>query len=345
MNNFFLFAAAILFLPWLVEAQQQHRPAVVRQRQESPHEALEQNLSHKLDATKIRHSVETPAAYYRRKNTNIPNEFNKNDASAIATLAPAEKSAVAAPPPRRPSITAGLSSPHIARNIGDWEVEDFVLLATVDGKLHARDRKTGQERWELSYEQPMVQTKYHNRSSINGYGSTEIDDYLWIVEPSRDGTLYIYRPSGPNPGLVNTGLTMKKLVEDMSPYGDEDPPVMYTGEKKTNLMTIDANTGKVLSWFGTSGAVIPPETCNVDDETYDTGDERCPKTSTLTVGRTEYTVAIQGRDGHSIATLTFSEWSPNNFDADLSRQYSQSRTTLDNKYIYSGHDGSNWSDV
>src|SRR4051794_1378297 len=104
VNNFILLAAAILFLPWLVDAQQQQRPAV--QRNESPHEG-----HNKVEVTKIPRSIETPASYGRRKNTLTPLQGsinnnninkNKNDASAIATLAPAE-SAVAAPPTRRPS--------------------------------------------------------------------------------------------------------------------------------------------------------------------------------------------------------------------------------------------------
>jgi serine/threonine-protein kinase/endoribonuclease IRE1 len=251
-------------------------------------------------------------------------------------LAPAN-SAVAAPSSRQ-SGDSGLSSPQTARNLEDWKVEDFVLLATVDGKLHARDRKTGKEKWELEYMKPMVETKYHrkNRLSIDeNYDPVSIDDYLWIVEPSRDGSLYIYRPGGSKPGLVNTGLTMKRLVEEMSPYGGEDPPVMYTGEKKTNMITVDANSGKVLSFFGTEGTLVNDDKCVASNGPVDSKEE-CPKTSTLTIGRTEYTVSINGKDGHHIATLTFSEWSPNNFDNDLQRQYHK---TLDNKYIYTSHDG------
>lgn len=337
MNNFIRIAAAIFFLPWLVEAQQQQRPAVP-QRHESPHEGLDLESPHTLEVTKIPHPIETPLTHNRRKNTlNVLNQPRKNDVSAIATLAPAN-SAVAAPSSRL-SGASGLSSPHIARSLEDWEVEDFVLLATVDGKLHARDRKTGMEKWQLEYMKPMVETKYHrkqDRSSVDeDYDPVSIDDYLWIVEPSRDGSLYIYRPGGPKPGLVNTGLTMKKLVEEMCPYKSDDPPVMYSGEKRTNMITVDANSGKVLSFFGTEGAIVSDDKCAASNGPVDSKEE-CPKTSTLTIGRTEYTVVIQRADGAHIATLTFSEWSPNNFDTDLQRQYHK---TLDNKYIYTSHDG------
>lgn len=73
-----------------------------------------------------------------------------NDASALATLALAGSGrAVRAPPVQASSTAAGLASQLHARSLQDWEVEDFVLLATVDGTIHARDRKTGTARWAL----------------------------------------------------------------------------------------------------------------------------------------------------------------------------------------------------
>jgi len=350
-NNYNLIRLAafgLLCIPWvgLVDAQQhQHQQrSAVPQRHESPHESLEPESSvATLEATKIPHQiVETPLTSQQRRKNTIHNTNNsriiKNDASAIATLAPAE-TAVAAPPARLSSPSAGLSSPHSARSLEDWEVEDFVLLATVDGKLHSMDRKTGKKRWELEFEKPMVETKYYGRNKPqlrDAHEAIPLDDFLWIVEPSRDGSLYIYRPPGgpQDAGLVNTGLTMKKLVEEMSPYGNEDPPVMYTGEKKTIMYTIDANNGKIVKYFGTSGAQSK-EDGNCAKRGFPSEECRNP---TLTIGRTEYKVAIHSRtDAHEIATLSFSEWSPNTYDQDLQRQY---RSTPDNKYIYTRSDGS-----
>lgn len=340
INSLIFLGVAICLLPWLADAQQQQPRSGVRQRHESPHEGREPEVLHTLEATKVPPTVETPLNQVRRKNTqnnsnnnNNHNDRIKNDASAIATLAPAD-TAVAAPPPRLSSISsAGLSSPHSARSLEDWEVEDFVLLATVDGKLHARDRKTGKEKWELSYERPMVETKYHrrNRSEVEeDYESAPIDDIIWVVEPSQDGSLYIYRPGGPHAGLVNTGLTMKTLVEK-TPYKNDD--LWYTGEKKTDMITVDANTGKVIKYFGPQGAIIDGEG-NCINRAFPSDECTSP---TMTIGRTEYTVAIQtSRGGHQIATLSFFEWSPNSFDQDLQRQY---HSTPDNKYIYTSHDG------
>ncbi|RKF62873.1 putative serine threonine-protein kinase [Erysiphe neolycopersici] len=264
------------------------------------------------------------------------------DASAVATLSRAE-SAVAAPyPPLSSGIVAENFSPQTVRNLGEWEVEDFVLLATIDGTLHARHRSTGEQIWQTSYEQPMVQIKYQSKSLSSPTDSSNniiIDDYLWILDPSKNGNIYVYRPNGLTPGLINTGLTMKKLVE-MTPYGNEDPPVVYTGEKKTNVLTVDAHTGRVLSWFGSMDSLLAKETCKIEESNI-AGTKKCTKPAKIILGHTEYTVGIFGKhDSRHIATLKLSEWTPNNYDQDLQRQYMQYGSTLDNKYIYTGHDGS-----
>jgi glucose dehydrogenase len=83
------------------------------------------------------------------------------------------------------------------RNLNDYEIEDFVLLATVDGTLSARDRKTGKERWQINTEDGAVQTVNHkaNPSSVAGVhgGEAAQDDAVtWIVEPTEDGELLLF---------------------------------------------------------------------------------------------------------------------------------------------------------
>ncbi|KAL5345505.1 bifunctional endoribonuclease/protein kinase ire1 [Pseudogymnoascus australis] len=346
--NRILLAVVILLLPWLIDAQQQQQNAGrdVGDQYKSPREAIKADPIATLEATTLGNKAqrhESPLNAGRAKSTPGANkqnlENNGNDASAIAAFAPAE-SAVRAPSTGRSSIenNAGLS-PQSARSLEDWGVEDFVLLATVDGKLYARDRKTGTQRWALDVDRPVVQTTYHERNGTGQDGEEHqpVDDYLWIVEPSADGSLFVYIPGGPQPGLVNTGLTMKKLVEEMVPYADTEPAVVYTGDKVTSLWTIDARNGAVLKWFGSAGSFSPGEaTCDRPDEFQDPDGEECSTRGTLTLGRTEYTVGIQGKDGHPIVTLKYAEWGPNNYDQDLLRQH---RSTLDGKYMYSSHDG------
>lgn len=274
------------------------------------------------------------------RNREYQNIIIPDDASALATLAPAQS--VRAPHPSRHQrsssvLASGLASPQIARSLEDWEVEDFVLLATVDGDLYATDRKTGTERWHLEVDQPMVETRHHRANqSILDDDYNPVDHYIWAVEPNRDGGLYVWIPDS-DAGLVRTGFTMKRLVEELAPYADEDPPVVYTGDKKTTMVTLDAATGRVLKWFGSSGShVNEAESCLRPNALYDKDSEECSSTGTITLGRTEYTVGIQRRDGRAIATLKYSEWSPNHFDNDLFQQY---HASLDSRYITSQHDG------
>jgi serine/threonine-protein kinase/endoribonuclease IRE1 len=99
---------------------------------------------------------------------------------------------------------------------------------------------------------------------------------------------------------------------------------------------LDAATGRVLKWFGSTGSQINEvESCLKPNALVDL-DGECSDTGAITLGRTEYTVGIHHSDGRPIATLKYSEWGPNTFDNDLFQQY---RETLDNWYITSQHDG------
>jgi serine/threonine-protein kinase/endoribonuclease IRE1 len=365
-------AFAIILLPWLqlVDAQQQHRPVEPAlpqlQRPGGRSQQLADDAVHQWAATPVDVTKSARETVKNVKRASVPNQRQRqqqqkiesvrknrkreyendhliipDDASALATLAPAQS--VGAPNPSRyqrsSSIPAsGLASPQIARSLKDWEVEDFVLLATVDGDLYANDRRTGKERWHLEVDHPMVETKHHrSEKSILDENYLQVDHYVWAVEPNRDGGIYLWAPDS-NRGFVKTGFTMKKLVEELAPYADESSPVVYTGDKKTTMITLDAATGRVLKWFGATGShVNEAESCARPDTLYDENNQECSSTGTITLGRTEYTVGIQRReDGLPIATLRYSEWSPNNYDSDLFQQH---QSSLDKKYITSQHDG------
>lgn len=256
---------------------------------------------------------------------------------ALATLAPADQ-AVRAAPARSSAQSAGLSSRHPARSLQDWQVEDIILLATVDGKIHARDRRTGAPKWMLEADRPMVETTYHrNKSTPGAPDGSDSPDFLWIVEPTQDGSLYVYSP-GLNSGVQNTGLSVRQLVEELSPYAAEDPPVVYTADKKNTLLTIDAATGHILKSFSPAGIVSNDDrSCRRVNPMESLDDEECESIGTLTLGRTEYTVAIQDKaTGESICTIRYFEWTPNNRDRDLHDQYAK---TMDNKYVYIQHNG------
>ena len=266
-----------------------------------------------------------------------PPIVKSNDASALATLALAGSGrAVRAPPTQASSSAAGLASQLHARSLQDWEVEDFVLLATVDGTIHARDRKTGTPRWALEVpSSPVVESIYHRANRTSFDDTQPEDDFLWIVEPSQDGSLYVYSP-GADAGLQKLGLTVKQLV-DQTPYSGIEPAVTYTARKETTLYTIDARTGSILRVFSSRGPFTTGQECRkVDGQDLDP--EECETTSgTLVLGRVEYAVAIQNTEtGDPICTLKYSEWAPNNRDIDLQSQYFR---TMDQSHVYSMHDG------
>ncbi|KAI1121064.1 hypothetical protein F5Y10DRAFT_272447 [Nemania abortiva] len=373
-----LFAlAAVLLIPWLhlVDAQQQQqqvprhrssaqpphlvdiikdgaidvnsrdRRGLPRLRQESVLEGRDE-AAPKPATPKSKNYLRSRASSLvatRQHNNNIP---SLNDASALATLAPAKPVRAPNSPRHVPSILTGpgLSSLQSARSLENWEVEDYILLATVDGHLYAADRESGDERWHLQVEQPVVETIHYrpNTSSANEKHSRDrhpLDDYIWAIEPINNGAVYIWTPSHYGAGLMSTGYTMKQLVDEMGHYASSDPPVVYTGHKKNTLITVDAATGRVLKWFGQTGAQVdqsatcfPPNGLLLDSD-----NEECSDSGTITLSRTEYTVDIHRRDdGRDIATLRYAEWGPNNFDNDLHRQY---HSPPDNRYFTSQHNG------
>ncbi|KAI0175507.1 hypothetical protein GGR52DRAFT_315251 [Hypoxylon sp. FL1284] len=302
-----------------------------------------------------RANTATAADEYVANKQRLRNVRTPDDASALATLAPGSPVRAPGSPRHLPSLLAGagLSSPHTARSLEKWEVEDYILLATVDGHLYAVNRESGDERWHLQVEQPIVETihhrlnasvaddhaGHHDHDGAHEYDHHPLDDYIWAVEPTQNGAVYVWSPSGFGTGLMSTGFTMKQLVEEFGSYAVQNPPVVYTGHKKTTMITLDAATGRVLKWFGQAGSQVDQSaTCFPPNGRFmDSDSQECSNSGTITLGRTEYIVTIhRSDDGREIATLKYAEWGPNTFDSDLHQQY---RATQDNRYFTSQHDG------
>ncbi|CAF9943026.1 MAG: bifunctional endoribonuclease/protein kinase ire1 [Alectoria fallacina] len=325
---------SLLIMPLLASSQQLPQ----QQNRKSPHEhpAIDHHTRAASSGAQDESTFET-TSYKHRKDTTL----NQRKASAVATnplaLAGEDRAVRAVQPARGSGKSAGLTTPLNARSLQDWEVEDFVLLATVDGSIHARDRKTGSPKWKLEVDRPMVETTYHVPKNSLLDGSKPEYDFLWIVEPSRDGDIYIYNQGGLG-GLQQLHLTVKQLVADMSPYESVDPAVVYNGEKKTKLYTVDATAGTISKVFGAGGPLSKEPRCPKPGGLDVLDDEECATRGSFVLGRTEYTITIQNRDTtEPICTLKYSEWGPNTRDEDLHSQYS---STMDNKYIYPLHDGS-----
>jgi serine/threonine-protein kinase/endoribonuclease IRE1 len=315
--------------------------------QQQPHDAYPPSRPADLDAAATVQSAYDQAADslntqmsgqrgYRDTYPHKARTSSSNNQRALATLSPVESdSAVRAPPAHRsPASSVGLTSRLPARSLQDWQVEDIILLATVDGSIHARDRTNFAPRWQLESDQPMVETLYHRMAnkSVDKDGS-DLEDPLWIIEPSQDGSLYMYAPASGVKGMQRLGFTVKELA-DMSPYAT----VAYTADKKTTLYTIDAATGNIIKMFSSGGGLTNNDrSCRRVNPLETVDEEECEKIGTLTLGRTEYTIGVQDRNtGDQITTLRYFEWALNNRDQDLLRTYTN---TLDNKYVYTRHDG------
>ena len=238
-------------------------------------------------------------------------------------------------------LAGALASPHIARSLVDWEVEDYVLLATVNGDLHSVHRKTGKTLWHTESDKPVVETVHHRAAvPADDPSYTPLDHWTWAIEPSGDGAIYLMIPGSDDAvksigGLTDTGLTMKTIVEQV-PYNDPHHPVVFMGTKDATMMTLDAVTGHVKDWYSSSDANVndSKESCMRPNDYFDdasAGHEECAIGGTITLGRMDYKVVVyRTSDGAAIATLRYSEWGPNNYDNDLHRQY---RSPMDNRYI------------
>ncbi|SMR55366.1 unnamed protein product [Zymoseptoria tritici ST99CH_3D1] len=293
-------------------------------------------------------SLHTPHAGqrgYRDTDVKVDNTNNERNARnsrsnerALATVSPAESNpAVRAPPAQWASATsgAGLTSRHLARSLQDWQVEDIMLLATVDGNLHACDRRTGIPRWTLETDREMIETVRHRNNKTVDEDGIEQEDPLFIVEPTQDGSIYILAPGF---GLQRLGYTVKQLA-DLSPYAGEGyPAVAYTAEKKNTLYTVDAATGNILKSFSSAGSMVnEDQSCRRVDPLGALEGDECQAVGTLTLGRTEYIIGIQDRNtGEPINTVKYFEWGPNNRDHDLRSKYTR---TMDQRYVYPKHDG------
>ena len=268
----------------------------------------------------------------KRKST----ELSKNGDPFLA-IAPAHPDdAVRAPLAKSGEPSTRLSSLSTARSLQDWEVENIVLLATVDGAIHARDRKTGQERWALIPDSPMIETTHHRPSRSDDGDQPQDDEYIFIVEPSKDGILYI-QYSDPKKGLQKLDATVREIALN-TPFVD-DPGLIYIADKETSMYTIDAASGNVVTQFDMRNIFVndnQDKSCRrVSDFELDQPEHE--PIGTLNLGRVTYTIKVYSTISKELlCTIKYSEWTPNTRDVDLQAQHV---APLDRYHIQTFHDG------
>ncbi|KAL0946142.1 hypothetical protein HGRIS_012407 [Hohenbuehelia grisea] len=249
----------------------------------------------------------------------------------------------------------------------DLELLDIVLLASVDGKFHAMNRTSGQTVWSMSSSftpsasantpisglEPLVRTSHPAQpddefESSSSPGPQE----LYIIEP-QSGEIYIMPPSSsPLAPLQAFPYTMQQLV-DLSPltFNTEDERRTFIGSKKTSLLVLQLETGKVRTispecpwdpdpWEDFTDDVTEvdlDELEDVDSESTSRRNRKAPKPTEVYIGRTDYHISIytkplSGKAPPPVQNLTFSTYGPNNQDHALQAAYVR---TQDNQYIQS----------
>lgn len=128
------------------------------------------------------------------------------------------------------------------------ELLDVVLVASVDGNLHALNRSTGVPLWSMSSSPsgtvpsslgPLVRTQH----PVHDPDDEEAHE-VYVIEP-QSGEIYVM-PTPDSP-LQRLPFSMPQLVE-MSPYsirGEDDVLKVFVGKKETSLLLVELETGRV----------------------------------------------------------------------------------------------------
>ncbi|KAI9056342.1 hypothetical protein FKP32DRAFT_1586082 [Trametes sanguinea] len=241
---------------------------------------------------------------------------------------------------------------HVFPGNEDLELLDIVLVASVDGKLHALNRTSGRPLWSMASTSgtaptptafgPLVRTE-HPDLDPEGTDDDDPTQEIYVVEP-QSGEIYVM--SSPDSPLQRLPFSMPQLVE-MSPFsfsGDEDRRV-FVGKKETSLLLIELETGRIKAtvdsecpWEPFEEIVKSSDQVDLDElESADTIEDTSTPNEVF-IGRTDYHISIHTRPtGPSsrrphVQKLTFSTYGPNKQDHGLQSIYHR---TADNTYIQS----------
>jgi serine/threonine-protein kinase/endoribonuclease IRE1 len=202
------------------------------------------------------------------------------------------------PPTPYPFITTSTTGGHDQSSGIDSDLLDIVLVASVDGKLHALNRTSGDILWSMSSFSsssissfttalgPLVKTSHVN---YDPEGMDEDNQELYIVEP-QSGDIYV-KPTPDSP-LQRFPFSMSELV-DMSPFSfaDSKDRRVFVGRKETSLLLVELETGKVKATLNSECPWVPfedfPREEQIDlDELEDDLPHHKPRSTEVFIGRT-----------------------------------------------------------
>ncbi|KAH7882970.1 hypothetical protein F5I97DRAFT_1900991 [Phlebopus sp. FC_14] len=240
------------------------------------------------------------------------------------------------------------TKPTLVSDSEDVNLLDIVLVASVDGRLHAVNRTSGQKLWSMSATAsdipsslaPLVRTK-HATVDPDLTDDDDIHQELYVIEP-QSGDIYVM--ATPTSRLQPLSFSMSQLVE-MSPFkfAREDDERVFVGKKETSLLSIELETGKVKAINAECPWDPFEDFTSKDDVDLDELEDYMSKPGKFTptevfIGRTDYHVSIYTRSNSPsgrrppVQNLSFSAYGPNQQDNDMQAAY---RRTADNTYIES----------
>ena len=134
----------------------------------------------------------------------------------------------------------------------DLDLLDIVLVASVDGKLHAFNRTSGHTLWSMSSTAskaalsplaPLVRTVHVDHDPELTDETTPQE--LYVIEP-QSGDIYVM--ATPTSPLQRFPFSVTELV-DLSPFtfADNEDRRLFVGRKETTLLLIELETGKIKS--------------------------------------------------------------------------------------------------
>lgn len=247
------------------------------------------------------------------------------------------------------------------------EVLDTVLLASIDGKFHALNRTTGRVKWSMhkppasthsvhsSIEDPpiynLVRSLHHDPSADD---NEEVEtEETYIIEP-QSGEIFVLPPGATSSTpLEKLPFTVPKLV-DLSPFRLKvhNEHRMFLGRKETSFITLDLDTGDVISIDDTDSCIWPKRSapdsarfgadrdveydCVDEDSGADATIQKPPPRREIVIGRTDYYLTVRTNGQRVYQRLKFSVYGPNSSDRDLQERWTR---PPDGRYLQPLPDG------
>jgi len=167
---------------------------------------------------------------------------------SLATLSRRELRTAPGPHDEYPLIPPLGSQHYGSQGSNDLESLNIVLLASVDGNLHALNRSTGTILWSMSSNSPgspsalgpLVRTQ---QTVILDDEADDSQQEYYVIEP-QSGDIYVM--SSKSEPLQRLPFSMSTLV-DMTPFrlSGEGDSKTFIGRKETSLLLIELETGRI----------------------------------------------------------------------------------------------------